>query len=185
MDELVKFIKERSYQTGENMLLSSGNRSDVIIDCSLSLRTNYGLSLLRDAIRLKIESAGPFFNQVAGPVSGADPICSAVLSAFEYKLSLGWLSIRKEEKQHGFDKGRITGSFRKGDRVLIVDDVLTTGKSLIDAIRVCKEANLKVIGALVVVDREEYDGRLGVEAELIDAPLYSLCTKTDIECYII
>ncbi len=85
--------------------------------------------------------------------------------------------MRKQPKDHGLGK-LIEGAVNPGDRALIVDDVLTSGGSLIKAVRAARETGLTVACALVVVDREEQGGRARVEAEGIT--LLSLLTIRDL-----
>ena len=85
--------------------------------------------------------------------------------------------VRKQPKDHGLGK-LIEGSIRSGDRALIVDDVLTSGGSLLKAVGSARAAGLQVEHALVLVDREEQDGRNRVEQEKIK--LISLLTIQDL-----
>ena len=85
--------------------------------------------------------------------------------------------VRKQAKDHGLEK-LIEGSIRPGDRALIVDDVLTSGGSLLKAVGAAREAGLQVQHALVIVDRQEQDGRARVEREKVN--LVSLLTVQDL-----
>ena len=85
--------------------------------------------------------------------------------------------VRKQPKDHGLGK-LIEGSIQSGDRALIVDDVLTSGGSLLKAMGVAREAGLRVDHALVIVDRQEQDGRARVEREQVH--LISLLTVQDL-----
>ncbi len=85
--------------------------------------------------------------------------------------------VRKQAKDHGLGK-LIEGSFQPGDRAVIVDDVLTSGGSLLKAVAAAREAGLTVTHALVIVDRKEQDGRRKVEAEGLT--LVSLLTIDDL-----
>ena len=85
--------------------------------------------------------------------------------------------VRKQAKDHGLGK-LIEGSIRPGDRALIVDDVLTSGGSLLKAVGAAREAGLQVQHALVIVDRQEQDGRARVEREKVN--LISLLTIQDL-----
>jgi orotate phosphoribosyltransferase len=85
--------------------------------------------------------------------------------------------VRKQPKDHGLGK-LIEGSIRPGDRALIVDDVLTSGRSLLKAVGAAREAGLRVDHALVIVDRQEQDGRARVESEKVR--LISLLTIQDL-----
>ncbi len=85
--------------------------------------------------------------------------------------------VRKQAKDHGLGK-LIEGSIRPGDRALIVDDVLTSGGSLLKAVAAAREAGLQVDHALVIVDRQEQDGKARVEREQLT--LISLLTIQDL-----
>lgn len=85
--------------------------------------------------------------------------------------------VRKQPKDHGLGK-LIEGSIHSGDRALIVDDVLTSGGSLLKAMGVAREAGLRVDHALVIVDRQEQDGKARVEREKVQ--LISLLTVQDL-----
>ena len=85
--------------------------------------------------------------------------------------------VRKQAKDHGLGK-LIEGAVRSGDRALIVDDVLTSGGSLLKAIAAARQAGLVVSQALVIVDRKEQDGRARVEQEGVS--LISLLTIDDL-----
>jgi orotate phosphoribosyltransferase len=86
--------------------------------------------------------------------------------------------VRKQAKEHGTAK-LIDGAIMPGDEALIVDDVLTSGGSVIKAVTAAREAGLTVTHALVLVDREEQDGRAKVEA--LGVTLLSLLTIKDLE----
>lgn len=85
--------------------------------------------------------------------------------------------VRKQAKDHGLGR-LIEGSIRPGDRALIVDDVLTSGGSLLKAVGVAREAGLRADHALVIVDRQEQDGKARVEKEKVQ--LISLLTIQDL-----
>ena len=85
--------------------------------------------------------------------------------------------VRKQAKDHGLGK-LIEGSILPGDRALIVDDVLTSGGSLLKAVAAAREAGLRVDHALVIVDRQEQDGKARVEREQLT--LISLLTVQDL-----
>jgi orotate phosphoribosyltransferase len=87
--------------------------------------------------------------------------------------------VRKAEKQHGTGQ-RIEGFRRKGARVVIVDDVCTTGASTIQAIGAAREAGFQIIGALCLLEREEAGGRANVERAADPAPFVALFTASEV-----
>jgi orotate phosphoribosyltransferase len=107
---------------------------------------------------------------------GADPIVVAV-SVVSGALD-GFL-VRKAEKQHGTGQ-RIEGFREKGARVVIVDDVCTTGGSTIQAIEAAREFGFEVVGVMCLVEREEHKGRPNVEKAAAPAPFISIFTANDV-----
>jgi orotate phosphoribosyltransferase len=107
---------------------------------------------------------------------GADPIVIAV--AVASGLLNGFL-VRKAEKQHGMGR-RIEGFQEKGARVIIVDDVCTTGGSTVQAIEAAREFGFEVVGVMCLVEREEAGGRVNVEKAAAPAPFVSVFTADDV-----
>ena len=111
---------------------------------------------------------------------GADPIvvATSVISAQQGKPMNGFL-VRKAEKTHGTGQ-RIEGFREKPARVVIVDDVCTTGASTIQAIEAAREYGFEIVGVLCLVEREEAGGRANVEKACAPAPFISLFTANDV-----
>jgi orotate phosphoribosyltransferase len=182
---LLQLLSRISFKLGD-YTLSSGAKSDYYIDCrTTTLHAEGGrltglaiLELLR-AHKLKPAAVG-------GLTMGADPIVSNVATASAWHalehhggpLIHGFL-VRKAEKAHGMGR-RIEGFLEKGAAVLIVDDVCTTGASTITAVEAAKEAGMKVIAAVCLVEREEAKGRPVVEAACEGAPFLRLFTAHDV-----
>jgi orotate phosphoribosyltransferase len=105
------------------------------------------------------------FQAVGGLALGAYPIAIAISDAL-YHLDgreIRAFVVRKDPKTHGLQK-YLEGDVTRGDRVLIVDDVITTGASTLTAIEKSQEVDLKIVQALVVVDRQEDNGRQNIES---------------------
>jgi orotate phosphoribosyltransferase len=182
---LLHLLARTSFKLGD-FTLSSGGKSDYYIDCrTTTLHAEGGrltglaiLDLLREK---KLHPAA-----VGGLTLGADPIVSNVATASAWHaqqhpsapLIHGFL-VRKAEKAHGTGR-RIEGFLKKDAPVLIVDDVCTTGTSTITAIEAAKEAGMKVIAAVCLVEREEANGRPAVEAACAGAPFLSLFTANEV-----
>ncbi len=153
------------WDPGEGFTLASGLRSPFYVDCR-SLMAHPGsrrlvANLACDALR-QIE-----LNCLGGLEIGAISIATSISDfAFATQPSHMWRTfvVRKQAKDHGLGK-LIEGAFQPGDRAVIVDDVLTSGGSLLKAVAAARNAGLVVTHALVIVDREEQDGRPKVEAE--------------------
>lgn len=96
---------------------------------------------------------------VGGLTLGADPISNAVAyTSWLRHRPLQAFVVRKKEKDHGVIN-RIEGKVSRGDRVVVVDDVITTGGSTLQAISACREAGLEVVQVIALVDRQEMNGR--------------------------
>jgi len=107
---------------------------------------------------------------------GADPIVVAVAVV---SGDLDGFLVRKAEKQHGTGQ-RIEGYRQKGARVVIVDDVCSTGASTVQAIEAAREFGFEIVGAMCLVEREEHNGRPNVEKAAGPAPFISIFSASDI-----
>ena len=180
-DQLRKLLLEKSVRTGE-FTLASGKTSDLYIDCRVTALDPVGARLVGkvgwQAVRMKIQSEGLKIDAIGGMTMGADPISLAVgmTSAMEHPDEMIQVfNIRKETKGHGRGK-QIEGNFKEGDQVVVVDDVITTGGSTIQAIDAIEKAGGIVKFALILVDREE-GGRAAIEARGVEVvSLYSRST---------
>ena len=161
-DRLLSLLAERSARRGQ-FTLASGKQSTLYIDARLTTMSPDGLALIGPLGLAAIEDAGWDAHAVGGLTLGADPIAYAVSYASALAgRPLRAFTVRKEAKQHG--TGRlIEGPFRNGDRVAIVEDVITTGGSALRAIEAVRAAGGRVVGVLALVDREE-GGREAIEA---------------------
>jgi orotate phosphoribosyltransferase len=200
---LLDLIATHSFKLGD-FVLASGARSDYYIDCRVTTLHADGGRLsgmvLYDLIREHVPGA----EAVGGLTMGADPLVSNVASASawakadyaeilelssalemepeedpgpEPTLIHGFL-VRKAEKTHGTGR-RIEGFLKPGAKVVIVDDVCTTGGSTITAIEAAREAGMIVAGVFCLVDREQ-GGRAAIEAAAQGAPFVSVFTASDV-----
>jgi orotate phosphoribosyltransferase len=103
---------------------------------------------------------------IGGLTLGADPIANAVAYTSWLKgQPIQSFVVRKKQKEHGAAK-LIEGKVQAGDRVVVVDDVITTGGSTLQAISACRQAGLEVVEVLVLVDRQEMNGRGNIMVEV-------------------
>ncbi|WP_297495893.1 orotate phosphoribosyltransferase [Thermococcus sp.] len=152
-DELIEaFFREKAILFG-HFVLTSGKESDYYINVK-KLITNPGvLKLIAELMKEKAEELGVEFDRVAGPELGAVPIATALSLETGKPLVI----VRKKPKGHGTGS-QIEGEVRPGDRVLLVEDVTTTGGSVLRSAKVLEKEGAKVTAILVVVDREEGAG---------------------------
>jgi orotate phosphoribosyltransferase len=183
--QLLFLLARTSFQLGQ-FKLSSGGSSDYYIDCRTTTLHPEGGRLTGQAIVDLLNEHGIEAEAVGGLTMGADPIVSNIATATACRarenpsapLLFGFL-IRKAEKAHGTGR-RIEGFCRKGARVVIVDDVCTTGTSTISAIEAAREAGMVIAAVVCIVEREEANGRPAVEAAAQGAPFYRLFTATQV-----
>lgn len=173
-EQLLKLIKEKALVIGERKL-SSGKTSNYYIDGKLITLDPEGAYLTGKIILSMLGSAK--IDAVGGLTIGADPIASSVsvLSYMTDKPVRAFI-VRREKKEHGMKKF-VEGNLEKGWRVAIVDDVVTTGGSIIKALEAVEEAGAVVEKIIAVVDRLE-----GAK-EIIEKKGYrleSIFTKNDI-----
>jgi orotate phosphoribosyltransferase len=176
---LLRMLAEKSFRLG-NFMLSSGGTSDYYIDCRLTTLDAAGAVATGEAVLEEIRERGWKADAIGGLTMGADPIvvASSVISAQQGSPINGFL-VRKAEKTHGMGQ-RIEGFREKGARVVIVDDVCTTGASTIQAIEVAREFGFEVAGVLCLVERQEAGGRVNVEKAAAPAKFIALFTANDV-----
>ena len=151
-------LAEKSFRLGE-FKLSSGGTSDYYIDCRLTTLDATGALLTGETVLQEIHDRGWQADAIGGLTMGADPIvvATSVISAQQGKPINGFL-VRKAEKAHGTGQ-RIEGFRQKAARVVIVDDVCTTGASTVQAIEAAREFGFEITGVLCLVERQEAGGR--------------------------
>jgi orotate phosphoribosyltransferase len=178
-DLLEILIKTKAFKSSPTPIfpLASGKMSSFYIDCKVGLSYPEARRIVGETILDLIE--GPV-DAVGGLLIGAYPIAIAVSDA-AYKRNgqeLRVFAVRKEPKAHGLKK-LIEGDVRKGDRVLIVDDVITSGGSTIEAIRRSRDEGLIVSQAIAIIDRQEQEGSKKIKDERVR--FAALCTLGDLQ----
>lgn len=174
-EKLLSVLADKSFRLGE-FKLSSGATSDFYIDCRTTTLDAKGSRLTGEVFVEEIRKRGWRAQAIGGLTMGADPIVVAV-SVVSGDLH-GFL-VRKAEKQHGTGQ-RIEGFREKGARVVIVDDVCTTGASTVQAIEAAREFGFEIAGVICLVEREEAKGRANVEKAAAPAAFVSIFTANDV-----
>ncbi len=161
-ERLVAILAERSARRGQ-FTLASGRTSTLYIDARLTTMSPDGLALIGPLGLAAIEEQRWSADAVGGLTLGADPVSYAIAYASAGReRPIRAFTVRKEAKAHG--TGRlIEGPFRSGDRVAVVEDVITTGGSARRAVEAIRAAGGDVLGVLAVVDRQE-GGREALQA---------------------
>ena len=146
--------------------LASGEMSSVYFDARLLSMEHNSLIYITRVLEQIIDKLNPKIDAIGGPAVGAVPLIGAYVA--QYKLR-GFF-VRPEKKEHGTQR-QIEGNLRKGDRVVMIEDTVTSGKSLIEAIHRVREYGAEVTAALVVLDRGA-GAKERLDQERV--PLYSL-----------
>src|SRR5439155_3580705 len=192
--ELLRMLAERSFQLGQ-FTLSSGASSDYYVDCRSTTLQADGARLTARVFLDEIHQRGWKPAAIGGLTLGADPIVVAVamLTAQNVQtraparvkgvdtapfLIHGFL-VRKEEKEHGTAQ-RIEGFREKGARVVIVDDVCTTGASTVQAIEAARDFGFEIVGVMCLVERQEARGRTSVEKASAPARFVAIFNADDV-----
>ena len=173
--KLLSRLAHKSFRLGE-FKLSSGGTSDYYIDCRSTTLDAKGSRLTGEVFCEEIRQRGWKARAIGGLTMGADPIVVAVTVV---SGELNGFLVRKADKQHGTGQ-RIEGFREKGARVVIVDDVCTTGASTVQAIEAACEFGFEVVGVMCLVEREEAKGRPNVEKAAGTAPFVSIFTANDV-----
>jgi orotate phosphoribosyltransferase len=193
--ELLSLLATKSFKLGE-FKLSSGGTSDYYIDCRTTTLDADGVRLTGRVFIDEIFRQGWEPKAIGGLTMGADPIVVSVAmlssqqvqsrrprpdttpGGADYHLIHGFL-VRKAEKAHGTGQ-RIEGFREKGAKVVIVDDVCTTGSSTVQAIEAAREFGFEILGVICLVEREDAGGRKNVEAAAKPASFHCIFTADDI-----
>jgi orotate phosphoribosyltransferase len=154
MAALKRLLLERSVKRG-SFVLASGKQSDIYIDARLTTMSPEGMLLIGGLGLSMILEHGWKPDSIGGLTMGADPVAFAISHTSALEGSpLRAFSVRKEAKAHGTGN-RIEGPFQKGDLVVVIEDVITTGKSALQAIDAIEQFGGKILGVLAVVDRQD------------------------------
>ena len=170
-DELKKYLEELSILKGD-FTLSSGKKSDYYIDARICTLSSKPLALISriffDLIK-KSEST-----HVGGPTIGADPIVGGILvCAAEENYNLKGFLVRSTDKDHGTKK-IIEGPIIENSSITLVEDVVSTGGSLIKAIERLENQGLKVNNILAIVDREMNAKSIFLKKNISYDPLFTV-----------
>jgi len=150
--ELLQLIEQRALQRG-TFTLASGRTASFYLDAKQVVLDAQGAMLVGRAILERLQALGPLPDAIGGMSIGADPItAAAVTMAGVAGLPLKGFMVRKEPKGHGM-KRYVEGPVEPGQRVVIVEDVTTTGGSSLLAIDRAIEFGLKVERVVTVIDR--------------------------------
>jgi orotate phosphoribosyltransferase len=153
--ELIRMLVQKSFKYSDEPIfkLVSGNMSRFYVNCKPTTLSSRGMFLIGHLIFDLIKDLDVC--GIGGMTFGADPIAMAAAFASEIKgKPINAFSIRKDQKDHGIIKW-VEGDMAAGDKVVIVDDVATTGGSTIKAIERAKTEGLTVVKAIILVDRRE------------------------------
>ena len=151
---LARLLVEKSYREGD-FVLASGRRSDYYFDCRVTALHAEGSWLIGTLFNHMLSEMD--IKGVGGMTMGADPLVAATtVISHEQGRPLHGLLVRKEAKGHGtgqFVEG--LGNFHAGDRVAMLEDVVTTGGSLLKACDRIRDAGLSIVAVCAILDREE------------------------------
>lgn len=171
--ELQALLAERAFRFGD-FVLSSGRRSDFYCNGKQVTLEGRGLYLVSLLVLARCRELA--IDAIGGLTLGADPIAAGVAALSGRDQPLRAFIVRKEAKQHGTG-GLIEGpELLRGERVLVVDDVITTGGSLLQAVDALADTGVDVVETLAVVDREE-GGREAIEARGLS--VHALFTRSE------
>ncbi|ADC90105.1 orotate phosphoribosyltransferase [Thermocrinis albus DSM 14484] len=176
-EKLKALIKERSLKIADEPVfkLSSGKLSRYYVDLKQITLDPEGAYMVGKLMYQLLLPFGP--DGVGGLTLGADPIAYAVaFVSYMDGRPIRPFVVRKEPKAHGTGK-QVEGLLKEGDRVAVVEDVVTTASSSLRAVEACRREGLDVIGVFAVVDREE-GGRERIKEEGLE--LYSLFTLSEL-----
>jgi orotate phosphoribosyltransferase len=174
--ELRNILRQKSLRVGD-FTLTSGKKSSYYLDCRMTTLDPKGALLIGRLLLQQIRKNDIRAEAIGGLTMGADPIVTAVavVSALEDNPVSAFI-VRKEAKGHGTQRSIEGFEAPSGTRVIVVDDVCTTGDSILKAAEKAEEAGYQVVAAFCIVDREEG----GSEQIAKRYPFYALFTAKDL-----
>ena len=173
---LITLLRERSLKHG-TFTLASGRQASYYIDARMTTMSAAGLEVIGVLGLAALREEGWTAACLGGLTLGADPVAYPIARASRDRPPvLDAFTVRKEPKEHGRGR-RIEGCFQSGARVVVVEDVITTGGSALKAIEALTAEGAAVQGVLAVVDREE-GGREAIQQA--GHAVRALVTATDL-----
>lgn len=149
---LLELIQSEALQRGE-FTLASGKKASYYLDCRNITLHPKGANVIAAGMLDTMEAAGPLPDAVGGMAIGADPITASIITlAGQRDLPLKGFMVRKEPKGHGTGK-QVEGPVKPGQRVVIVEDVITSGGSAIQAVEAAQKFGLVVERVIAIIDR--------------------------------
>ena len=152
---LIEIVLEKSFQYRDNppFTLASGKQSNYYFNCKPTTMDPEGMNLIGKVLFGMLQDAP--ITAAGGLTLGADPIANALsVISFQEGKPIKSFTVRKETKDHG-TKSKIEGTLKQGERIVVLDDVITTGGSTITAIEAVREAGLVIDRVIAFIDREE------------------------------
>lgn len=159
IEALRALLLQFSVRTGE-FTLASGQRSSYYVDVRKTALSAEGAAYIGELLFEAARRHAPGARGVGGMTLGADPLISAMLvAAHRQGVEWGGVIVRKEAKGHGVTDRLVTaGNLAGSEQLVVVDDVVTTAGSTVEAIEALRERGFRVDHALAVVDREQGGG---------------------------
>ena len=176
---LLTALVTHAYQYSDEPVfkLVSGALSHEYLDCKMALSQPAAMVALGEVVHAALL---PGVVAVGGLTMGSDPIANATCQhSAGTDQPVRWFSVPKDAKAHGRKK-RIEGDVSPGQRVAVVDDVVTAGGSVLQAVQACTEFGLEVAQVIVLVDREQDEGMRRVREGAGGAPVTAVFTKSEI-----
>ena len=177
---LTQIILERTFQYRDEptFQLVSGKKSQYYFNCKATMLHPEGMFLIGRLGFQMVKALG--IDAIGGLTLGADPLAYAIsFSSYLEKAPIETFIVRKKAKEHGM-MHRIEGNVKEGNRVVVVDDVVTTGGSTLQAMEAARQAGLEVVKTLVLIDRQE-GGREKIEETGV--PFESILTREEVMNY--
>ncbi|MEN8145753.1 MAG: orotate phosphoribosyltransferase [Gemmatimonadota bacterium] len=173
---LCRLFAERSFREGD-FVLASGKRSRFYVDCRTTTMHAEGQALVGAVGLDAILAADLSPDAVGGLTMGADPISYAIAGeSWRRGQPINAFSVRKQAKEHGRGR-RIEGCLEPDQSVVVIEDVITSGGSALEACAALREAGAEILAVLAAIDRQE-GGRERIEAEGLT--VHSLYTTEDL-----
>ncbi|MGH1418026.1 MAG: orotate phosphoribosyltransferase [Hyphomicrobiaceae bacterium] len=176
--KLIALITERSFRDGEEFTLASGRKSTIYFNLKPTMMSADGARLIAAQVLHKIGDRN--VDLIGGLEMGAVPLATAVAQASSQTAKvINAFFVRKAAKQHGTQslvEGLVADDTMAGKKIVVIEDVTTTGGSAIKAAQALREEGAEIISVITIVDRQEGAAEAFTQADL---PFEAILTKAD------
>lgn len=176
---LIDTITSRMVTREDDITCSAGEQTKTYLDIPGALRDTQALALAAEVLRTHILYNAPGTEtMIGGPTTGAIPLVVGVAMMHKYRNYLQWFIVRDKPKAYGLGRMFVGGEPGPGDKVVLTDDVVSSGRSLMETVGIVQATGAQVLSVVPLVDRGNAGAKLFAETGI---PYLPVLTYTDLD----